>query len=366
MKNLKMRSGRLRFTLPPRVERTINITSIVLLILAVLALVLWHIPSSYQVLLPASAQSVDPQIYVANHPPQSGRGRLFMTFVDEPDANLLLSLFARLDPDASVESLPPGYSQAQSIQQGKADMLSSEQTAELVALCQLGYKNLCSGGIQVIKIESYSKVGTALQTNDIITAVDGTAVNSADGLRAALDAKGIGAHVVLKLLRGTKPLTTTVLLARSPDQPYHAVLGIVIETAPPLSLPKNLPVDIKINPGNIGGPSAGLMFTIGVLNRLSPTDLTHGHQIAGTGTISLDGTVGAIGGVKQKVIGAQWAGAQYFFVPCSYGNYSDAQKAVGKKMMLVPVNTLSDALNFLKALATNPRPAVASCAGSPQ
>jgi PDZ domain-containing protein len=107
---------------------------------------------------------------------------------------------------------------------------------------------------------------------------------------------------------------------------------------------------LKIDPGNIGGPSAGLMFTLGILNRLSPTDLTHGHRIAGTGTIALDGSVGAIGGVKQKVIGAEWAQAQYFFVPYDGGNYDDARKDVGSHMMLVPVHTLADALAFLRGL----------------
>jgi PDZ domain-containing protein len=105
------------------------------------------------------------------------------------------------------------------------------------------------------------------------------------------------------------------------------------------------------------------MFSLGILNRLSPTDLTHGVKIAGTGTINLDGTVGPIGGVKQKVIGAQWAHARYFFVPCTGGNDADATKVVGHSMTLVPVNTLDDALAFLQSLPGHPR--IGTCAATP-
>jgi PDZ domain-containing protein len=366
MDTQKSRAGRFRFSLPPRLERTLNIGAIVALVLVVVALILWHLPSSYQVLLPATAEAVDSQIYVAHHPAQSGRGRFYMTFVEEPDPNLLLSLVARLDPDASVEPLPPNYSVSQSIQQGQVDMLSSEQTAELVALCHVGYPKLCSGGVQVVQVEPYSKAGALFKGGDVITAVNGTPVASPDGLRAILSAQAPGTRFRVTLHRGKQTLTETVPTVRSPSKPYTAVFGIEVQTAPPLSLPSTLPIDMKINPGNIGGPSAGLMFALGLLNRLSPTDLTHGYAIAGTGTIGLDGSVGPIGGVKQKVIGAEWAHAKYFFVPCSYGNYTDAKKVVGKGMMLVPVNTLNDAMNFLKALGTNPHPATITCPATSQ
>lgn len=371
MDTAKTRTGRFRLSLSPRTERIINIISVVILVVLILALVLWRIPSKYQVYLPATAQAVASQIYVANHPEPSGRGSFYMTFVEEPDTSLLLEIFGRLDPDASVEPLPPHYSAQQSVQQGKEQMLSSQQTAELVALCHLGYKDLCSGGVQVVQIEPYSKLGNALQPGDIITAVDGTPVVSPDSLRAALESKAPGSRFTLTIHHGTQTLTRTVPSVPAPDQPSRAALGIAIAAAPPLSMPNKLPVDIKINPGNIGGPSAGMMFTLGILNRLSPDDLTHGYKIAGTGTISLDGSVGPIGGVKQKVIGAEWAGANYFFVPCvaGYGNYTDASKTVNRsKMMLVPITSLDDALSFLKRLATAPhapgqlpRPSTMTC-----
>jgi PDZ domain-containing protein len=97
----------------------------------------------------------------------------------------------------------------------------------------------------------------------------------------------------------------------------------------------------------VGGPSAGLAFTLGILQRFSKTDLTRGHRIAVTGEIALDGSVGPIGGVKQKVIGARWAGAQYFLLPAA--NYDEA-RPYAQGLTLVPVHTIDEALAFLKKL----------------
>jgi PDZ domain-containing protein len=171
-----------------------------------------------------------------------------------------------------------------------------------------------------------------------------------DQLKAALTKVQPGATVTLVVVRNQQHLTERVPTVKSPTAPHGAALGISIEAAPPLNFPSKLPIDIKIDAGNIAGPSAGLMFTLGILERLSPTDLTHGYKIAGTGTINIDGSVGAIGGVKQKVIGAEWAGAKYFFVPYDGGNYADAQKAVKPGMTLVPVHNLGDALHYLSTL----------------
>jgi len=154
----------------------------------------------------------------------------------------------------------------------------------------------------------------------------------------------------LTLQRGGKTVTVNAVTTKSTAAPYGPALGVSIQQGLAQQFPSKLPIDMKINAGDIGGPSAGLMFTLGLLERLSPTDLTQGYSIAGTGTIGLDGVVGAIGGIKQKIIGAQWAHARYFFAPVDGGNYADAKKVVGHDMTLVPVRTLDDALNFLKTL----------------
>ncbi|MGH2391472.1 MAG: S16 family serine protease, partial [Chloroflexota bacterium] len=166
----------------------------------------------------------------------------------------------------------------------------------------------------------------------------------------ALVRRPIGATFKLTLKRSGKTLNVEATTTKSPTAPHGPMLGVSITQVLANQFPSKLPIDMKIDAGDIGGPSAGLMFTLGLLQRLSPTDLTKGYQIAGTGTISLDGSVGAIGGVKQKIIGAQWAHANYFFVPVDGGNYDDAKKVVGKSMTLVPVHNLNDALKFLNEL----------------
>jgi PDZ domain-containing protein len=108
------------------------------------------------------------------------------------------------------------------------------------------------------------------------------------------------------------------------------------------------PVDVEIDSRNIGGPSAGMMFTLEIMDELTPTDLTDGHRIAGTGTIDQDGVVGAIGGVRQKVYGAIDAGAEYVLVPTD--NYDDAVDAAGDNIGVVAVGTIDDALGFLDTL----------------
>jgi PDZ domain-containing protein len=107
------------------------------------------------------------------------------------------------------------------------------------------------------------------------------------------------------------------------------------------------PVSIHINAGNIVGPSAGLMFALGIIQRLSPTDITHGCKVAGTGTIDFNGNVGAIGGAKQKIIAAGNAGAKYFFVPDVKENVDPAMASRGN-VTVVPVSTLRQALTYLR------------------
>jgi len=143
-----------------------------------------------------------------------------------------------------------------------------------------------------------------------------------------------------------KRRTVTVQTVRNPTPPHRAAIGVGLWPFVDLS---RLPRDptICIDPGNVGGPSAGLAFTLGILERFSRSDLTHGHRIAVTGTIALDGSVGAIGGVKQKAIGARWAGAPYFILPAA--NLDEAPPyAAG--LTLVPVATVDQAVAFLKTL----------------
>jgi PDZ domain-containing protein len=129
------------------------------------------------------------------------------------------------------------------------------------------------------------------------------------------------------------------------DDPNRGMVGVLLTDA---STETVFPVDITIDSQNIGGPSAGLMFALEIMNQLTEEDLTKGRAIAGTGTIARDGTVGAIGGIKQKVYGAIDAGAEFVLVPSS--NYPDAILAAGDDITVIEVATIDDALAFLATL----------------
>jgi PDZ domain-containing protein len=127
------------------------------------------------------------------------------------------------------------------------------------------------------------------------------------------------------------------------------MIGVVFDT---INLEMDLPIDVDVDSRNIGGPSAGMMYTIALLDLLTEEDLTGGHRIAGTGTIRFDETVGAIGGVRQKVFAARAIGAEIVFVPAD--NLDVALTAADGDIVVVPIATLQEALDYLRALAPIP------------
>ncbi len=167
----------------------------------------------------------------------------------------------------------------------------------------------------------------------------------ADDVIASLADRRPGDSVVLRVDRDGQRVEATVTLEVSPDEPTRAFLGVTLET---VDLQIDIPDDVAIETRNVGGPSAGLMFTLGVIDALTADDLTRGHRIAGTGTIRLDGDVGPIGGVRQKVIAAREADVGYVLVPTE--NLADALDAAGGDIEVVAVDTVDDALGFLAGL----------------
>ena len=154
------------------------------------------------------------------------------------------------------------------------------------------------------------------------------------------------AIVHLNIVRDQQSLEVAVPLIAPTITNTSPRLGIAIGSA---GVDVQLPFPVQIVPEKIvGGPSAGLMFTLAVYNAVTPTDMTGGRKIAGTGTISLDGTVGPIGGVEQKVAAAEAAGAEYFLSPVE--NYDDA-RAVARQIKVVKVATVDEALAFLHGLS---------------
>jgi len=256
------------------------------------------------------------------------------------------------DKDAVVPReliYPPDQTEKQVEQQNAQEWTQSQASAVTVALTKLGYP-----------VQTYVKDVTAgsaatgvLRANDVITAVDGTKVTSPGKLTELVRAKPAGTTLNVDYTRGGKAESAkiTTKAAKGDKTPR---LGVQIGTRQPH------PFDVKIDLDKIGGPSAGLMFTLGILDKLQPADLTGGKIIAGTGTIDDDGNVGPIGGIPQKLVGAKDAGAQLFLVPKD--NCAEALKNAVSGLPMAEVATVDDALTALKTFTGGGTPKPCSAA----
>jgi PDZ domain-containing protein len=328
--------------------------TVVALLLVVATAVGWNIQTNDLIMVPSPALSIDSRIAVAGHPRDTHRGSIYITFVDEPQSNLVTRFYyEHFDPDATIVPLqlyyPSGIPSPQQQQQMSIkDMLDSKQQAQIAALGELGYV-FPEQEVAVSSIITTSLAQGKLHENDVILQVNGHKVKTPQQLRTEVQRVHPGAPISLLVNRTAASGATHTLRVTFPTvlNPSTGKAAIGIYSMVAYSSVPKIPYKITINTGDIGGPSAGLMITLAILNRFSGTDLTHGHRIAGTGTIDVDGTVGPIGGVKQKVLGARAAHAEYFLVP--QDNYAEA-KPYARGITLVPVSTLDDALAFLKQL----------------
>jgi PDZ domain-containing protein len=224
-------------------------------------------------------------------------------------------------------------------------MDESKVAAKVVALRAAGYDVKITGqGAEVQDVQETSKARDILQPKDVIVAVDGQPVSTSTDLIALIQAHRPGETAQMTVKRGDQSLTLTVPLGESPDEPGRARIGIAVLTH---LYQYELPREVDLQTKNIGGNSAGLMFALGIYDAVSPEDITKGHKIAGTGTISTDGKVGAIGGAKYKVRAAEKAHAELFLVPAD--NFAEASRAA-RHIRVVSVASFQDALDVLAAL----------------
>jgi PDZ domain-containing protein len=222
----------------------------------------------------------------------------------------------------------------------------SETTAIVEGLRLAGYDATTEGkGARVVSILPDSPAKGVLQPGDVIVGLNGQPIRTTSELTNQLMAQDAHAAVPLQIERDGRKMELAVPLIPPSKSGQPPRIGILVESA---GFSVQLPFPVEIVPQKIsGGPSAGLMFTLTVYNMVTPEDLTGGRKIAGTGTINLDGTVGPIGGVQQKVAGAEIAGAEYFLSPPE--NYKDA-RAVARDIQVIKVDTAEQAIQFLRSL----------------
>jgi len=252
---------------------------------------------------------------------------------------------AWLDPSRAVVPLdavfPQGVTTEQRNQQNQVLMVNSQQEATAAALRELGYEVPVT-----IEVDAVTDDGAAkgiLQRDDRIVAVDGTAVADVDALRALIkDSAGAPLSLTIERDGATQQVTVTPK-QQEVDGEATWLLGVTLRHE------YSFPIDVRLRLDDVGGPSAGMMFALGIIDVLTPGELNGGQQVAGTGTIAADGAVGPIGGIRQKLYGARNAGADYFLAPGA--NCDEVVGHVPDGLTVIRTDKLSDSLTALKTIA---------------
>ncbi len=299
------------------------------------------------VYLPGPVRDVERLVQATEAKTYSSEGRLFMTTVSVDTSVTLVELVAAwIHPEQQVverEHVTQGQSLRDLRDQQRAQMEESQNSATMVALGALGRDRPVGDGVDIVDVVENSPAQGILRRGDRFISIEQEPVATTCDVEAVIDRHEPGETIEFEVLRDGARVELSAELARNPMSP-GAFLGVEMRTID-FSFDPDLHVDFKT--GEIAGPSAGLMLALGLYDQLTPDDLTHGRTIAGTGTISCGGGVGAIGGIQQKVAGAEAKGAQVFFAP--EANAPEA-RAVADDIEIVAIATFADALEYLSAL----------------
>ncbi|GAA3872183.1 PDZ domain-containing protein [Leifsonia kafniensis] len=332
---------------------------IVLLIAVLCGLLLAIVPSPYVVEQPGpvfntlgSAKNADgkevPLITISDektYPTDGSLNMLTVSVVGNPDQRLnwLTVAGAWFDSTKAVVPLeavfPPNVTTEQRNTENEAAMVDSQKEAVAAALTHQGISY--STNVAVMSLTSESPATGILKPDDQIISVNGTPITDISSLRAALKANGAGQPATIAIVRDGKDATVEVTPV---EQDGAVIAGINVKTD--YEFP--FPVSIQLN--NVGGPSAGMMFALGIIDKLTPESLTGGADIAGTGTIDPAGTVGPIGGIQQKMFGAKGAGAKWFLAPAS--NCNEVTGHIPDGLRVFSVTTLDEAVTALDAISS--------------
>ncbi|MFD1657916.1 PDZ domain-containing protein [Streptomyces caeni] len=350
-------------------RRTATMLASTLMLIALLCAGVF-IPVPYSELSPGPTVNTlgehggEPVLQISGHKTYRTTGHLNMTTVRVTSAdyrmNLVEAVYGWLAHDDKIvphDTLyPDGKTEEQSTQENAEEFSQSQESAKVAALNELGIP--VKSWVIVSTVLKDSPAEGRLHAGDVVKAVDGTAVKAPDDVAELVTRHKPGEDVVFTIITAreqaaaekahrtataTQDVTITTTKSHDSGRP-RAIVGISAGTD------HTFPFTIDIKLADVGGPSAGLMFALGIYDKLTPGSLTGGRFVAGTGTIDDGGTVGPIGGVEMKTVGARSKGAQYFLTPKD--NCAAAAKDVPEGLTLVRVNTLDDALNALKDIRT--------------
>jgi PDZ domain-containing protein len=320
------------------------------------------ISAPYTELVPGDAQPVAGLITVPHGSGHPIDGKVLLTDVGVQSLHYLEYYYAKLFPNRDNAIFPTGeitgnLPNSEFVAQGVVDMAESQLTAKSVAFRQLGYavpeRDI---GVTLYVIDPGSPAWKTLQVGDVVSSIDNVPTTNPVALQNAVRAHQPGDTVTIRVGSITNPLPGHDVSVRlgsiTADNKKVAFLGIGDPATPIAAMgtqPQyDFPFPVSINSDDIGGPSAGLAWTLGILNALSGGNITGGRIVAATGTIRPDGSVGDVGGVQQKTVAVNDAGATVFLVP--QPELSTARAMAGRNLKVFAVGTLAQALNDLEHL----------------
>lgn len=270
--------------------------------------------------------------------------------------DLAMAWFDRSKAVVPIESVfPEGVTTEDRDAQNAALMVDSQAEATAAALRELGYDVPGSTEISVVEVTEGSPAAGELAAGDIVTEADGEAVADVDDLREAIAAED-GDPVEVSYSRDGEERTASITPTRAVvDGEESWAIGVMLS---PMTT-YDFPVDITIQLDDVGGPSAGMMFALGIVDTMTEGEMTGGENIAGTGTIDAEGEVGTIGGIRQKLYGASEAGADWFLAP--RGNCDEVVGHVPDDLTVFSVATLTDAEEAVRAIADGDTSGLVGC-----
>ncbi|MEI3606740.1 SepM family pheromone-processing serine protease [Pseudogracilibacillus sp. SE30717A] len=310
----------------------------------------------YYIYKPGHADSLENMVEIENG--YQGKGDLHLVTVSGGQATpiqYILAKFMNYNEIVPIEEArPEGMTDNEYMRHQLMLMENSQQSSTVVAYRAAGKKySIEYNGIYIIGVVENMPADEVLEPGDRITHVDGKQMKEANEMVEYVQMKKDGDKIELDIDRNGKQMKKTIKVESFADQEEKVGIGIQLVTDQEVVV--DPPVHIKS--GNIGGPSAGLMFSLEIYNRLTEEDITKGYHIAGTGEIDFDGNVLRIGGIDKKVVAAHREGIEIFFAPNEKGNkesnYQVAKKTaeqIGTKMKIVPIDTFDDALAYLNQL----------------
>ncbi|MNO87405.1 Lon protease [compost metagenome] len=337
-----------------RQSRSILIKTVLYFItIAILVYLLVYMPTPYMINKPGTAEEVKPMVTISGGDPEE-KGTFMLTTVSVSYANLAMLVTSQFNKHAEVVRKEPERDEKEYETQQRYYMSSSQSSAIMAAYHKAGIEySVVPEYVFVIGLSKTITPKGNFQSGDKIVKLNGQDVNRFEDIAEILQGKTPGDKVSIQLERQEQSLDQEVELVKISKEgdAVKAGLGISVGEVRKVQ-PKEAAHEVEFANTRIGGPSAGLMFTLEIFNQLTPGDLSKGYRIAGTGTMAEDGTVGPIGGVQFKIVASDREKAEIFFVP--EDNYKDAKAkadAIGTKMKLVPVKTLDDALDYLHGLS---------------